>query len=95
MRDGGALAASLWGQFRQDAMVDPMLEAFPKHPLQLDEIPRLAKVEVPPLIRGYLRIGARICGEPNWDPDFNSADFLMLLDLQKIDPRYGKHFGLL
>lgn len=95
MRDGGALAASLWDQFRQESMVDPMLEAFPKHPLQLDEIDRLDSVEVPPLIRGYLRIGARICGEPNWDPDFNSADFLMLLDLQKIDPRYGKHFGLL
>jgi putative hemolysin len=38
-----------------------------------------------------LRIGAKICGEPAWDPDFNTADFLTTLRLSDINPRYAKH----
>ena len=49
---------------------------------------------VPPLIRAYLKIGARVCGEPNWDLDFNTADFLMLLDITELDRRYARHFGV-
>lgn len=94
MRDGGIQAASLWDQFKSSCLVDPMLEAFPKNRLQLDEISRSEPAFVPPLIRGYLRLGAKVCGEPNWDPDFNTADFLMLMDLEQIDPRYARHFGL-
>ncbi len=94
MRDGGALAASLWDQFQNGALIDPVLEAFPKHPLPLAEIERAESVELPPLIRGYLKLGAQICSAPNWDPDFNTADFLMLLDLGKMNPRYARHFGL-
>ena len=26
------------------------------------------------IVKGYLRLGARICGAPAWDPDFNVAD---------------------
>ncbi len=94
MRDGGIQAALLWDQFKSSCLVDPMLEAFPKNRLQLDEISRSEQAVVPPLIRGYLRLGAKVCGEPNWDPDFNTADFLMLMDLEQIDPRYARHFGL-
>ncbi len=50
---------------------------------------------MPPLIKGYLRLGARICGEPAWDPDFNTADFLMWLSLEQLKPRYARHFDLL
>lgn len=95
MRDGGAQAASLWDQFQSTCLVESVLEAFPKHRLQLETIARSGDVDVPPLIRGYLRLGAKVCGEPNWDPDFNTADFLMLMDIQQIDPRYARHFGLL
>jgi len=95
MRDGGVQAATLWDQFQSTCLVEPMLEAFPKHRMQMEGIARSDRVTIPPLIRGYLRLGARVCGEPNWDPDFNTADFLMLMDLQQIDPRYARHFGLL
>jgi putative hemolysin len=47
---------------------------------------------VPPLIKGYLRVGAWVCGEPAWDPDFNTADLLLLLPMSRMNPRYLRHF---
>jgi putative hemolysin len=54
--------------------------------------PNAAKPEVPPLLKGYLRLGAWICGEPAWDPVFDCADFYVLLAVDRIPPRYAKHF---
>ena len=48
----------------------------------------------PPLIKGYLKLGARVCGQPAWDPDFNAADFPVLLKMDGMDERYRRHFGL-
>lgn len=56
----------------------------------LDEIAAPAKVSVPPLMRGYLRLGARVCGEPAHDPDFGVGDFPALLDKRRADTRYLK-----
>jgi putative hemolysin len=74
--------------------IDPTLEAYPKNRLPLDQIARDPQIAEPPLLRAYLTLGAVICSEPSWDPDFNTADFLILLDLSKINPRYARHFGL-
>lgn len=54
----------------------------------LDEIAPPARVHIPPLMRGYLRLGARICGEPAHDPDFGVGDFPALLDKRTADTRY-------
>ncbi|WP_111497448.1 MULTISPECIES: GNAT family N-acetyltransferase [Marinobacter] len=48
--------------------------------------------EVPPLIRAYMRLGARVCGEPCWDPEFRCADLLVLLEVGKLASRYSRHF---
>jgi len=47
---------------------------------------------VPPLLRGYLRLGAWIGGEPAHDADFGVADFFVLLSVDRVDPRYMRHF---
>ena len=47
---------------------------------------------VPALLKGYLRLGAWVCGEPAWDPDFDSADFFVLLPIERMAPRYAQHF---
>ena len=47
---------------------------------------------VPPLLRGYLRLGAWIGGEPAHDEDFGVADFFVLLSVDRVDPRYLRHF---
>ena len=46
----------------------------------------------PALLKGYLRLGAWVCGEPAWDPDFDSADFFVLLPIERMAPRYAQHF---
>ena len=49
-------------------------------------------VEIPPLVKGYVRAGAYICGEPAWDLDFNTADLPILLPMSRISARYSQHF---
>ncbi len=46
----------------------------------------------PALLRGYLRLGAQVCGAPAYDPDFNVADLYILLSMRRTDPRYLRHF---
>ncbi|MGY4710126.1 GNAT family N-acetyltransferase [Mycolicibacterium sp. CBM1] len=54
----------------------------------LDDIAPPARPTIPPLMRGYLRLGARVCGEPAYDPDFGVGDFPALLDKRHADTRY-------
>ena len=54
----------------------------------LDDIAPPGRVSVPPLMRGYLRLGAQVCGEPAHDPDFGVGDFPALLDKRQADTRY-------
>jgi putative hemolysin len=37
-------------------------------------------------------MGAMICGEPAWDPDFNTADMLMLLPMAQLNRGYARRF---
>jgi putative hemolysin len=98
--DGGALAAGVWNQVRARHMSPPAMRVRPRRPW-LAEPAALAqatapsdgkRVATPPLLRGYLRLGAWICGEPAYDPEFNVADLYVLLSLDRVDPRYLKHF---
>jgi len=54
----------------------------------LDAINPPARVAMPPLMRGYLRLGARVCGDPAHDPEFGVGDFPALLDKRHADTRY-------
>ncbi|MGV9800172.1 GNAT family N-acetyltransferase [Mycobacterium sp. NPDC003449] len=54
----------------------------------LDDIDPPSRTTVPPLMRGYLRLGAKVCGEPAHDPDFGVGDFPALLDKRQADIRY-------
>ncbi|WP_204803727.1 GNAT family N-acetyltransferase [Mycobacterium riyadhense] len=56
----------------------------------LDDIAPPKRPAIPPLMRGYLRLGARACGEPAHDPDFGVGDFCVLLAKQHADTRYLK-----
>lgn len=47
---------------------------------------------LPPLLRGYMRLGAWVCGPPAHDPAFGTADFFVLLSMTEADPRYLRHF---
>ncbi len=56
----------------------------------LDQIAPPDRVVLPALMRGYLRLGAQVCGEPAHDPDFGVGDFPALLDKSRADVRYLK-----
>ncbi|WP_162845104.1 GNAT family N-acetyltransferase [Hydromonas duriensis] len=58
------------------------------------EVEQGVKRILPPLFKGYLRLGAKVCGEPTYDPDFQTADYLTVLRLSSVSPRYVKHFDL-
>ncbi|SON62634.1 hypothetical protein MSIMFI_04161 [Mycobacterium simulans] len=55
---------------------------------RLDDIAPPRRPALPPLMRGYLRLGAQVCGEPAHDPDFGVGDFCVLLAKQHADTRY-------
>jgi putative hemolysin len=92
MADGGHFAASLYNSLSNDQMAPVENHAFPRLPLPLEHLNGGLQVEPPPLIKGYLKLGAKICSAPAWDPDFNTADVLTMLRLSEINPRYAKHF---
>ena len=88
----GDVAASLWHQLRQTHMAPIGYHVFPRLPLPVDELDQTLSVEPPALIKGYLRLGARILGAPAWDPDFNTADLPMMMRIADMPARYRKHF---
>jgi putative hemolysin len=92
MVDGGHFAANLYESLRDSALTSPEYRAFPHTPLPVEELSTGVRVAPPLLIKGYLRLGAKICGAPAWDPDFNCADFLTLFRLSDINARYARHF---
>jgi putative hemolysin len=47
---------------------------------------------LPPLLKGYLRAGAWVCGEAAWDAEFRTADLPVLLPLERVEQRYARHF---
>lgn len=54
----------------------------------IDDIAAPVKTTVPPLMRGYLRLGAKVCGEPAIDEVFDVGDFLTVLDGEATTTRY-------
>lgn len=54
----------------------------------LDQLPPVAKPVLPPLLRGYLRLGARVCGDPAFDEVFDVGDFFTVIDRDQGDDRY-------
>jgi len=92
MADGGHAAASLYNRLAIDHLGPQEYRVFPRCPLPLAALRQDLPAETPPLIKGYLRAGAWICGEPAWDPDFNTADLPILMPMAKVSNRYAKHY---
>lgn len=84
------------------APVDPewSADALPRHAARMDLVPvegldaKAALTELPPLIKGYLRLGAQIGRGAVVDHQFGTTDVLIVLPVEKINPRYLDHFGV-
>jgi putative hemolysin len=92
LADGGKNAAAIYHALAQTNLA----------PSEYRVVPRLAfptgcpepgqQFQLPPLLKGYIRSGAWICGEPAWDPDFHCADLFLLMPLANLDDRYARRY---
>ncbi|MDQ8034380.1 GNAT family N-acetyltransferase [Bordetella genomosp. 1] len=94
LRDDGVTAAEVWRTVARQLPAAGQPRVTPLHRYPVEKLDSTLPARVPPLIKGYLKLGATICGEPAWDPDFNAADFPVLMDMEAMDERYRRHFGL-
>ncbi|WP_405571692.1 GNAT family N-acetyltransferase [Streptomyces phaeochromogenes] len=92
LADGGALAAGTWDRVRDKHLAPEEYRVRPVLPWSAEGVARPARTELPPLLRGYLRLGAWVCAEPAHDPDFGVADLYVLLSMRRVNPRYLRHF---
>lgn len=89
--EDGALAAQLYHRLAREHLADETLRVWPRDRLPVERHPA-SDVTIPPLMRGYLRAGARLLGEPHRDPDFGCADFPMMLNLAQTSPGHRRRF---
>jgi putative hemolysin len=92
MADGGHVAASVYRQMTERHLAPIEWRAIPRYRLPVESLDDGQTVALPPLIKGYTRLGAMVCGEPAWDPDFNTADLLMLLPMERLNRSYARRF---
>jgi putative hemolysin len=80
-------------RLRRQAMAPPGLRVVPRRPLLNSELPDdVLDAPLPTLLKAYVRLGAKACGEACRDPDFRVGDVLMLLDVNQLNPAYARHF---
>ncbi|MEU6915023.1 GNAT family N-acetyltransferase [Streptomyces olindensis] len=91
LADGGTLASATWDRVSAKHLSPEEYRVRPLLPWVPGPAPA-ARVELPALLRGYLRLGAWVCGEPAHDPDFGVADLYVLLPMSRVNPRYLRHF---
>jgi putative hemolysin len=76
-----------------------LVRAKPERIQEMNRLPpggydvKRAAVNLPPLIKGYWRLGCRFGEGCVIDADFNSVDVLVVLPVSFINPRYFAHFG--
>lgn len=92
MVDGGHLAARVHRQLHAHHLAPIEWHVTPRHRLPVDKLDDGQQAILPALIKGYSRLGALCCGEPAWDPDFNTADVLMLLPMAQLNHSYARRF---
>ncbi len=83
-----APASQEWQVSAQSGMAADV-ELMAKHSLD----PKQALRQLPPLIKGYLRLGAQFGGHAVIDPKFRTTDVFVIMPVAKLNTRYITHFG--
>lgn len=100
-RSAESAVAMIYQQLSERHLAPAEYRAFARQPMALPRLvagaagaeARLERYSLPPLIKGYLRLGAWVCSDPALDRDFNSADLLILLPVSRISARYARHYA--
>lgn len=92
LEDGGAAAHHILDTLRAKHMSPESQRVLPYYGLPVADKKLMGSVRMPPLLKAYVSLGAKACGEAYWDRDFNCADVFMLLNVTDLNPRYARHF---
>lgn len=92
LHDGGTLAAGVWDTVRRKHFAPEEYRVRPLRPWDSTQVETPRRAAIPALLKGYLRLGAWVCGAPAIDADFGVADLFVLLSLERIDQRYLSYF---
>jgi putative hemolysin len=91
--------SSIREMLSQRFLSDPSLRVYPRRGFDIPPLPRSARVDetsafrsLPPLFRGYLRMGAKVCGPPAYDRQFGTTDYFVLAKTRDIAGRYSRRF---
>ncbi|HEX7606234.1 MAG TPA: GNAT family N-acyltransferase [Usitatibacter sp.] len=84
LRDGGHAAASIHRVACARFVSPEDYRVFPRRHLPLDSLCMTRPVTLPPLLKGYLDLGAWVCGEPALVAETDSAQFPILLPLARM-----------
>jgi len=90
--DGGGNAARVSARLTRQHLAPPELRVAPCTRLPAPVALPRGEGRISGALKGYLRMGAWVCGEPAWDRRFDTADLLVLLPMTRFVPRYAKHF---
>jgi putative hemolysin len=91
--------AAVQKMLSQRFLSDPSLRVYPRRGFDIPPLPRSAPIDetsafrsLPPLFRGYLRMGAKVCGPPAYDRQFGTTDYFVLAKASEIVGRYSRWF---
>lgn len=93
MTDGGIQANRIMDELREKYLTDAAYRVQSKFPLPaMSSAAHSVEIKMPPLLKAYLRLGAKVGGEAFWDQEFNTADVFIWLDRAQLQARYLRHF---
>jgi len=91
LADGGMQAARVRDEL-QSHLSDAEYRVFPRLPFPHRRIRRAASFELPPLIKGYLRLGGFVGDGAVLDPQFNTTDVCVVVKTDQVTEKYYRHY---
>jgi hypothetical protein len=90
--DGGRAVAAMHAAAFARAASPEDLRVRPLRPLALDGLVPALRAPAAPDLKGWLRLGAWICGAPGWDDDAPCVEIPLLLPLSRLRSRPARRF---
>ncbi len=90
--DGGSTAASIYRTACADHLSPEDYRVFPRLRLPIENLCDTLPVSAPSPLKGFLDMGAWVCGEPAWDVDSRCAELPILLPLARMQGRHARTF---
>ena len=81
---------SLPDEISVKSLVNSNCPVYNKNNINKNDLRTFAKL--PPLIKGYLRVGGRVSDSFFIDYDFNTIDFCVVVQTENIDKKYRNKF---